>query len=222
MSRNRSISALTDDEHRLVAAAEQDLSRLLSVEPSPAFAANIRARVSEEERPGQWRGRWAPIALVASVVAIAGIAILLSTMAGEPAMEHGAGAAAARRDVSLPADMRRADAAGVTADPGPSRTLGRESRRAEATFRAPNASSPPRPTEVARDPRPSGAEVLIDPQRRDDVNRLLAMLRSGTANVPVATTEAQDLTVSPVVVEQLDVPLLYVTGESDEINDLRR
>jgi hypothetical protein len=222
MSGNRSISALTDEEHRLVEAAEQDLSRLLSVEPSPAFAAKIRARLREEERPGQWRGRWAPMALAASVVLIAGIALLMSRMAGEPEMEHGAGAATARHDVSLPADPHRADPAAVRADPAP-QTLHPRTRRADPVLRSASAGWAAHTSTIARDrQRSTEPPVLIDPQRGDAVNRLLAMLRSGTADLPATPPDVQDLTVPPVVVDQLDVPLLSVNGDSDETNALRR
>ena len=59
-------------------------------------------------------------------------------------------------------------------------------------------------------------------EQRAAVNRLLAMLRSGTADVPVPPADVEDLAVPPVVVQQLEVPLLSVSAESDETNDLRR
>ena len=85
MSRDRSISALTDEERRLVAAAEQGLDRLLSLQPSADFAARVRSRIRDEDRPGSWRGRWVPVlALAASIVVIAGIAQTVATLRWTP------------------------------------------------------------------------------------------------------------------------------------------
>ncbi|MEP6916782.1 MAG: hypothetical protein ABJC89_14110, partial [Acidobacteriota bacterium] len=61
---------------------------------------------------------------------------------------------------------------------------------------------------------PAREEVLIDPARRDAVDRLLAMVRSGATNLPATAPDSSqpiapaDLAVTPVLVERLDVPLL--------------
>jgi hypothetical protein len=53
---------MNDFDERAVSAAEADFERLLSVEPSPEFAAKVRARVAEERmnRPedGAGSARW--------------------------------------------------------------------------------------------------------------------------------------------------------------------
>jgi hypothetical protein len=66
-------------------------------------------------------------------------------------------------------------------------------------------------TAVVRQP-PGGQEVVIDPRNREAVDRLLAMVRAGMTGLPVTTPETQELTVPPVVVEQLEVPLLVSGG----------
>jgi hypothetical protein len=64
--------------------------------------------------------------------------------------------------------------------------------------------------------------VLIDRQRRDAVDRLLAMVQRGVTGLPVTSPEAKDLTVPPVVVEELQVPLLRVSAGSNDVNPARR
>ena len=62
---------MNDFDERAVSAAEADFERLLSVEPSPEFAAKVRARVAEE-RMNRSRGRgWiGPLATVAAAVIV--------------------------------------------------------------------------------------------------------------------------------------------------------
>jgi hypothetical protein len=68
-------------------------------------------------------------------------------------------------------------------------------------------------TATAVVPQPPGAqEVVIDPRNREAVDRLLAMVRAGMTGLPVTAPETQELTVPPVVVEQLEVPLLVSGG----------
>jgi hypothetical protein len=214
MSRERSISALTDEERRLVAAAEQDLDRLLTIEPSPDFVAKVRARIREEERPASWRGRWVTaVAVAAAIVVIAGIALTVATMRRTPAGEEQPAAtqAAMGHDVSLPAPIP--DPGSRTPNPGP--RVGTHVARSHATAR------------VVPQRRPA-PELLIDPRRRDAVDRLLVMVRSGVTDLPMPAPEenrpieAQALTVPPVVVEQLEVPLLPVSGGLEERNAERR
>ena len=72
MSRDRSFESLTGDERRVLAAAEQELTRLLEVEPGPAFAAKVRARI-EDSRPLPRWPRWATagLGLVMAMIALA-------------------------------------------------------------------------------------------------------------------------------------------------------
>src|SRR3979411_44696 len=73
MSRERSISPLTANEHRVLALVERDLERLLSVEPSPDFAQRVRRRIAEEKGVAgtpRWRYRLAGAAALIALVAI--------------------------------------------------------------------------------------------------------------------------------------------------------
>jgi hypothetical protein len=60
---------LSEIDERVVAAAEADLNRLLSIEPSPEFAAKVRARISEPQATRGWSAGWLGLAL-ASVAAL--------------------------------------------------------------------------------------------------------------------------------------------------------
>jgi hypothetical protein len=208
MSRDRSISALTDEQNRLVQAAEQDLDRLLSVEPSADFAARIRMRVRERERPVWWHGRWMfAAAAAASIVVIAGTALAVGTI-GRTREHHAAGTSPAglRRDVALPGETRRLDRAGGGAH-SPTSVLATAARGDSRRNRLPSTRAA-----VPAD-RAASPVIVIDPGRRDSVDRLLAMVREGIPNLPVATPQnvAEDLTVSPVVVKEIEVPLLLVS-----------
>ncbi|MEP6914446.1 MAG: hypothetical protein ABJC89_02315, partial [Acidobacteriota bacterium] len=122
MSRDHSTPALTHEEHRLVTAAEQDLDRILSIQPSPEFAARIRARILAADRPARWYGRWTPAA--ASIVVIAGIAVAIAELGDGRSAPMGAPATAARTaaDISLRAATVARGPAGVLTE-RPSRSL---------------------------------------------------------------------------------------------------
>ena len=66
---------LNDLDERLVTEAEADLERLFTIEPSPEFAATVRARIAEERTN---RGhRWGWIGLLAPVAAALIVGVLL-------------------------------------------------------------------------------------------------------------------------------------------------
>jgi hypothetical protein len=63
---------MNDFDERAVAAAEADLERLLSIEPSPEFAAKVRARIAAEPpvRSWNWGRLLVPVAAAAVVVIV--------------------------------------------------------------------------------------------------------------------------------------------------------
>src|SRR4029453_13133068 len=63
---------MTEFDERVVAEAEAELDRLLSIEPSPEFAAKVRARIAAEPPARNWNwGRLlVPVAAVAAVVIV--------------------------------------------------------------------------------------------------------------------------------------------------------
>lgn len=67
---------MTEFEQRLVAEAEADLDRLLSIEPSAEFAARVRARVAAERtvRPWNWSRLLVPLVAAAGMVLVVTLA----------------------------------------------------------------------------------------------------------------------------------------------------
>ena len=66
---------MNDFDERAVSLAEADFERLLSVEPSPEFAAKVRARVAEESM-NRTRG-WGWVSLLATVAAAVILVLVL-------------------------------------------------------------------------------------------------------------------------------------------------
>ena len=61
---------MTELEESLVAEAEADLQQLLSIEPSPDFAAKVRARVHERHERRAMRWGWIGFAITAAAALI--------------------------------------------------------------------------------------------------------------------------------------------------------
>jgi hypothetical protein len=68
-------------------------------------------------------------------------------------------------------------------------------------------------------------DALIDRTERASVDRLLALVRKGGIDVPAAegpSAAPQELALAPVVVKELEVPLLPFGGGSDDPQAVRR
>jgi hypothetical protein len=195
MSPEHSVGALTEDERRLMETIEADLDRLLAVEPSPEFAARVRARIGAADRDGGWSFPWA---LAAAAVLTIVTGILFATLRDAPGPIDSA-AITTGHDVALPASVGPSPA--VAVDPPP----GARSVRARAT-----------PAPVARDVEP---EVLVPDDFRLAIGRVMEMVRAGTLNERVFPTERAAATVeestepmAPIVVEELLVPPINLAG----------
>jgi hypothetical protein len=70
MSRTRTTERLSEIDERVVAAAEADLDRLLSIEPSAEFAASVRARISERGVARGWRLGWLGLGLASAATLV--------------------------------------------------------------------------------------------------------------------------------------------------------
>ncbi len=66
---------MTELDERIVAEAEADLQRLLSIEPSPEFAARVRARIDEHRESRATRWGWIGLA-IATAAALIFVAVL--------------------------------------------------------------------------------------------------------------------------------------------------
>jgi hypothetical protein len=164
---------------------DQELTSLLSLEPSPEFRARVRARIASEPLPSPWYLQWrvAAAAAAAALTVVAGVAIMRVAPAPQPrpaalGMENGPAVTARPAD---PAPAQRAPVAVVVA------------RRA-----APRATSP---------------EVLIDASAGRGLRQLDALVREGRtrfvfADESVVQQPVRDIVVAPIVVEPIAVTTL--------------
>lgn len=159
-------------------AVERELSQLLAVNPSPEFAARVRARIEEQPaRAFGWRARLLVSGAVAAAVLVAIVVISRRPVPIQPADVQ------AHADVSLPLESHSRPAADSSAMPhGVQPAADGEPVRQRR-----------RPV-IAREP-----EVLIDPALARAVRRL-AMEQPVLPEVPAGPS------LDPVVVEPLRVP----------------
>jgi hypothetical protein len=186
--------ALTDEEQRLMDAIEADLDREMAVEPSPDFAARVRARIGAADRDRGWSVPWG---LAAAAVLALATGILIATRPGQPAEMHSP-MIVAGHDVALPAPRVPVPIAATT-------------RPAQARLvRIPPAAAATAP---AVEP-----EVLVPPEFRLAIGRVMDMVRARTLNKETFPREPTTATVeespepAPMVVEELQVPLINVAG----------
>jgi hypothetical protein len=66
---------LTEGEARIVATAEADLQRLLSIDPSPEFAARVRSRINENRRARTTMWAWVGLGLAAATTVVLVVAL---------------------------------------------------------------------------------------------------------------------------------------------------
>ena len=208
MSADYSIDPLTDDERRLMDTIEADLDREMAVEPSADFAARVRARISEADQDSGWSVPWA---FAAAAVVVIATGILFATLRDAP-RDSSPPAIATGHDVALPA-------------PKPPAPI-------VATTRPPDARSVRVPQRRAATPPPAEPEVLVPPDFRLAIGRVMEMVRAGTlkeqafpAPTPARTERAPgapaDRAAAPVepsaepvamVVEELQVPPINPAG----------
>ncbi len=169
MSSEHAIDALTDDERRLMETIEADLDREMAVEPSADFAARVRARIRAADRGGAWTFPWA---LAAAAVLMVVTGILFASWRTTPAGKDSP-AIATGHDVALPA-------------PKPSAPI-------VAMTRPPDAKAARIPPTLAPNVPAAEPEVLIPPDFRLAIGRVMEMVRAGTLNERVfpASTPAR-------------------------------
>ena len=194
MSFEHAIDALTDEERRLMETIEADLDREMAVEPSPDFAARVRARISAADRDRAWRFPWA---LAAAAVLTVATAILFATLRDAP-RSTGSPAIIAGHGVALPA-------------PKPPAPI-------LPTTRPPDARVVRVPPQQAPMARASEPEVLVPEDLRLAIGRVMEMVRAGTLKEQAFPAERAAATVEesaePVamVVEELQVPPINPAG----------
>jgi len=148
---------LTEFDERVVTEAEADLDRLLSIEPSPEFAAKVRARIAAEPpvRGWNWGRLLVPLAAAAGLVLVVTLVTNRTGRDAEPSF-----ATARHDDIILPA----AKVYEAPADDVPVTTV---ARNRPAVHRAIVASQ-------------AESEIIIDPAITDAIRRLALAARTTT------------------------------------------
>lgn len=180
------------DGKRLADEAERQLAQLLAVEPSPEFAANVRARIAQEPAPAAaWRW-WALASVPAAIAVVFGMVMLTRSAPSVPPapplldIRLCCGAAAVRPqtpDTPGVRSVRRSAASDIRSvrRSGPSGPRSRTSDRVTASdepevlidpalARAVRRLAIERPLLPAVPPDPSLDAVVVDPLRVPDVS----------------------------------------------------
>ena len=207
MSRTRANDRLSEIDERAVAAAEADLNRLLAIEPSPEFAAKVRARIREPQKARGWSTGWLGLALASAAA--------LFVAMGDPAGWRVPKSAPVPVETTVTSVGRGLKAAPPTAGlaTAPTAVTVETAPTAVARKTAPTAvalKTAPDPTGRNRSGQPV---VLIDPSLGQAIRRLSL----STANLALDPTmpdgsaaPAFDAPVPSVVVEPLEVPELVL------------
>jgi hypothetical protein len=154
---------LTKQDERIVAAAEADLQRLLSIEPSPEFATRVRVRIHERREPHATRWAWFGVAIATAAAVI--LAAMLRTNHSSPAGQRVE--IAGRPDTTL--------RAAPPSEPGPSPST---------TSAAHSAAIRKQPTRTAA--APATPEIIVDPAMTEAIRRMAMSLRNTEADASVA------------------------------------
>jgi hypothetical protein len=190
MSGTRITDRLSDIDERVVAEAEAHLDRLLSLEPSPEFAAKVLARISAPHTARGWRAGWVGLALASAAALVIVGTLTLRTGSG---VRDG--------DVTSPQPVHPDI---VLSGPTPDR---------DSAGSEPEARHP-----VGRSPKIAGVrldepEVVIDPSLADAIRRLAISSRNvllDNASLDSSLKPPSDVPVPSVIVEPLTVPELVL------------
>jgi hypothetical protein len=175
----------------------RELQAQLTVEPSPEFAAGVRARARHDDARSAWIA-WRPmLAVAASAVLLAGVWMARGR---DRAPAAGSGAAAATEAARLPQ---------------PAAPTGASTPAPTGVSHAAPAARGPRRAVRAADREVTDLEVIVPADQRVALRQLLVAVREGRASVPGAPSTVDEVTgelkplvaidVPPIVVEPLPV-----------------
>lgn len=205
-------------ERALLAGIGRDLAEALRVEPSVEFTARIRERVTAEQ-PAPWIAGWRFALGAGSLVLVAGIILMVTLRTGVPGhVPRSTPRVNSQASVIAPVDRREAPAPLVTPHPAPSGDTGRSAGVDRQPIRV--TGRLPATGYRVRAARPTGEpEVLVPPDQRLAIGRLLAMVRAGKLDEKAFPAPAQgdsaDETprvIPPIVVAELKVPPIEITA----------
>jgi hypothetical protein len=180
---------MNEFDERAVELAEADLERLLSIEPSPEFAAKIRARIAAEPpvRSWNWRRLLVPVAAAAAVVVV----LALSSRNWSVPSPEQPSTTSQQSDIVLKVEKPNETAAIVPVAPAPD---------IRPTVRRASASP-------QREP-----EIIIDPAITDAIRRLAVAARNttldGSKGQSIAAPDSASETLP--IAEELNVPELVL------------
>jgi hypothetical protein len=190
MSAKGSGDAMTPEEIRAVGLVDDELAHLLEIDPSPEFVARVRARILREANSPRPHFRWDAAAAAVLVTAAAWMAAdVLRAPAG------------IRTPVAVPVIS-------APAQPG---------KLPEAPVVLPVVQSRKRSPRTA--PTQGTAMVLVPPDAERALQRVVELaasgaLSAGAAELPEPLTESPARRVAPLVVEDLDVGDITISGDT--------
>ncbi len=177
---------MTEIDERVVAEAEADLDRLLSIEPSPEFVAKVRARIAAEPPVRRWNRSRLLVPLVAAACFVLMVTLWI------------------RRDDQKPFATARQDDI-VLRDEKSRETL------ASVTTTAPIGVNRPAVRRAAV-PTTGQPEIVIDPAITDAIRRLALAARNttldGSKGESIAAPDSASETLP--IAENLNVPELVL------------
>jgi hypothetical protein len=180
---------MNDFDDQMIAAAEADLQRLLSIEPSRHFAGRVRARIHADEANRSKRWPWMRLALASAAVLT--FAVMLATSrqpGGQDALETVEG-----RDIVL----------------FPERTASNDVAMSSPVLRHTRAS---RERSAVVTQRPAPTEIIVDPAMADAIRRMAISLRNLQPDASIAEQLQTDIgEAAPLTIaEPLSVPELVL------------
>jgi hypothetical protein len=213
MSRNKVDDGLNEIDARAIAAAEADLQRLLSVEPSVEFAAKVRERIAAERSDApRWFTAWR-LTLAAASLAVVGLLIAFAVRR-TPSEVPSPAPSIVKREPAPVQPVRPEPDSGSRGASREERITNREGREANREVREARTEE-----RVAR----NEPEVLVPPDQRIAIARALALSQTGAldermfpADQPQAVAGNDAPSVPPIVVEDVVVPPITVPGDAVE------
>jgi len=187
-------------QRRLAQAMDIALTASVSVSPSPAFAAGVRARLAEESAPrASWFSGWVPVTAGALAVVVLMAAWFARREAPEPV--PGPQREMTNRTVQQPMGATTGGNATTLEPAQPMRKL---------------KSSPTNRMPAPRAARHREPEVIVPPGQREAVLHFYVAVWSGRAGISTLVENAGPLEIAELKITPLQVPELASGSQQPE------